>query len=258
MNPVSPIAVVDVGNTSTKLATLREDELQVRSFSYQKDGWSQLAIRYPASVHDAPIRHWRIASVNKNRSAELETCILDENPNALIHRVGHHDVPMKTSVDHPERLGIDRLLSGYMAAKCFDTPLIVVSFGTAVTVDWVNSDKIFCGGLIIPGIQLQAESLALGAEALPKIQWTGEDDLFIPGKNTESAIRSGILLGLASAIDGLVHRFAEQNQTTPAQINIVITGGNATAITTHLRITHQIAPNLVCQALMELPVVEQA
>jgi pantothenate kinase type III len=246
------LAVVDIGNTSVKVATMMDCELVVHTVGHREKDWENEVVAFPKSLHGTRPTHWTIASVNQKRASALEKSILAENPNAYIRWIKHHDVPMNTCVDEPTKLGIDRLLSGFIASNRYPTPLVIVSFGTAVTVDWVGIDKIFAGGLIIPGLQLQSDSLSLRTEALPELQWGETETISIPGTNTLSAIRSGIILGLASAIDGFVIRYAQQSHRSPPEINTIITGGDAETITPHLKCRHQYAPHLVCHALMML------
>lgn len=248
----SDLAVVDIGNTSAKVAMCIHNELKVQSIGHQQSDWEAEVARFPTQLHGSAPKHWLIASVNQKRSSTLSSFLQKHHPSASVHWVRHHDVPMDSSVDFPDKLGIDRLLSGFMAAKQYNTPLVIVSFGTAVTIDWIGADSVFAGGMILPGLQLQSESLSLRAEALPELQWEENPKLEVPGKNTLSAIRSGIVLSLAASIDGFVLRYAEQHGLDPQQIRTIITGGDAETIMPHLRVDHEFAPNLVCRALITL------
>ena len=251
----STFAFVDIGNTSAKVATHVDSKLQVKAIDYHKEDWPHQVAHFPKSIHGKDIDRWVIASVNQAKLETLEHSIRLQQDKPVIQKVGYQDIPMETSVDHPQSLGIDRLLSGFMATKRFGAPLVVISFGTAVTIDWVDEQGVFAGGLILPGMQLQSDSLSVRTEALPEIQWEGDITVSLPGKNTQSAIRSGITLGLASAIDGLVGRYAEASRLPMDRIQTVITGGNAELITQHLQCKHHIATNLVCHALMELSAI---
>jgi len=253
----STFAFVDIGNTSAKVATHVASKLHVKAIDYRREDWPHHVAQFPQTIHGKEVDCWVVASVNQARSQTLEILIRRQQPQTPIRQVGYQDVPMKTSVEQPNRLGIDRLLSGFMAAKRFGTPVVVVSFGTAVTIDWVDQDGIFCGGLILPGMQLQSDSLCSRTEALPEIQWEGDVTITLPGRNTQSAVRSGIILGLASAIDGVVGRYAEASEISKDRVQTVITGGNAELITQHLRCTHHVVTNLVCHALMDISIMKQ-
>ena len=246
------LAFVDIGNTSAKVAVVSETELIVESHVYQNTNWHQSVSQFPKVITGSTPKQWLIASVNQERSKTLEVAIGNNQDDPVIHRIRHQDVPLSTAVDHPDQLGIDRLLGGFMASTLFDPPLIVVSFGTAVTIDWIDSEGNFAGGSILPGIQLQTESLALRTERLPEVKWTKSGPIALPGKNTSDAIRSGVILGLASAIDGMINQYAEQNSIAAEKIRTVITGGDAEWVTPYLRSPHLPQSNLVCHALWEL------
>ena len=251
----STFAFVDIGNTSAKVATHVDSKLQVEAIDYSKEDWPHQVAQFPKSIHEKDIDHWVIASVNQVRFETLEHLIRLQQNKPVIQKVRYQDIPMVTSVDQPQSLGIDRLLSGFMATKRFGAPLVVISFGTAVTIDWVDTEGVFAGGLILPGMQLQSDSLSVRTEALPEIQWGSDVTISLPAKNTQSAIQSGIILGLASAIDGLVGRYTKASRLPKNRIHTVITGGNAELITQHLHCKHHVATNLVCHALMELSAI---
>ncbi|MEC8474761.1 MAG: type III pantothenate kinase [Planctomycetota bacterium] len=246
------LAFVDIGNTSAKVAVVSETKLIVESYVYQNTDWHQSVSQFPKEITGSTPEQWLIASVNQERANTLEVAIESKQDDPVIHRIRHQDVPLSTTVDHPDQLGIDRLLSGFMASTLFDPPLIVVSFGTAVTIDWIDSEGNFAGGSILPGIQLQSESLALRTERLPEVKWTKSGPISLPGKNTSDAIRSGVILGLASAIDGMITLYAEQNSIARGKIQTLITGGDAGLVTPYLRSPHLPQSNLVCHALLEL------
>ena len=248
----SDLAVVDIGNTSVKVATWHQLELKVRSVGHQQINWESEVTQFPTQIHGDTPKNWCIASVNEKRAAMLEESIRNHHPSASIRWITHRDIPMESSVDAPDKLGVDRFLSGFIAARLYKPPIVIISFGTAVTIDWVGADGVFAGGMILPGLQLQSDSLSLRTEALPQLQWDRPVKLSVPGKNTQSAIRGGIVLGLASAIDGFVSRYAEQNEIPSESIQTIVTGGDAETIMPHLRTRHEFAPNLVCHALMTL------
>ncbi len=75
-----------------------------------------------------------------------------------------------------------------------------------------------------------------------------------PQKTLSDAIRAGIVLGVASALDGLIARYAENSGLSVDEFRVVLTGGDARTLTPHVRKSHQIISNLVCQGLLQLEV----
>lgn len=253
MNTTACTVAVDVGNTAVKLGVQRSDSVIDHAILIGESRWERSTIEW---VHDqlgCRDSRWRIASVHRRAAEHLVDSIADAEPQATIDLVTYHDVPMEVAVDAPERLGIDRLLSAYAAYRKWGSPLVVVDAGSAVTVDWVDDRGRFCGGAILPGLGLQARALATGTDALPEIKWTPGGRLSFPAKNTADAIYGGILLGVAAAIDSLADRYFQGSQGKRASVGLVLTGGDAAALSPHLRRSHHQVPNLVCRGLLSLP-----
>ncbi len=249
----SHLVAVDVGNSSVKLATSHGDSIRDHAIRHSSPRWEQAVLEWVEDLFgDQPI-FWRLASVRRSAANQLSDAICDRASSPLIQFVTHHHVPMPIAVDHPDRLGIDRLLSAYAASRRFGLPAVVIDAGSAVTVDWIDDSGSFCGGAILPGLGLQSRSLATETEALPQLQWDQPGSVSVPGKNTRDAIRGGILVGVSAAIDELIVRYRQTAQVGPDQLQVVVTGGDAATISPHLRHNHRVVPNLVCRGLLDLP-----
>lgn len=144
-------------------------------------------------------------------------------------------LPLRVRVDAPERVGIDRLLNAVAAnvLRIPDVPLVVVSSGTATTVDYVAPDGAFEGGAILPGFDLCALALNRYTALLPLVPAT---ELSGPppapvGKNTRDAIRSGLFWGQVGAVRELTARIEAQSSARPM---VVVTGGAGSLLVPHL------------------------
>jgi type III pantothenate kinase len=160
---------------------------------------------------------------------------------------------MRPQVDYPDQLGIDRLLAAHAARQRFGKPLVVVDAGSAVTIDWVDSNGDFCGGAILPGLALQLAALANETDALPQIELRIAGPLGRPAKNTADAIRLGVVTGILATIERLADEFARVADLTSAESELILTGGDAPLIASHLGRPHRLAENLVCRGLLDLP-----
>ncbi len=119
--------------------------------------------------------------------------------------------------------GADRIANALYAVALFgNRPVIIISAGTAITVDYV-ADRIFNGGAILPGISLQLKSLHLFTDALPELSRKINKIPDLPGKSTEECILGGVLHGTANAINGIVERY--RKRAYPARPVILTTGG---------------------------------
>lgn len=162
-------------------------------------------------------------------------------------RYFRRDVPfgLDIKVDSPEAVGDDRLAHALAAYKRVRGAVIVVDMGTAVTVDAIAPDGAFLGGAILPGARIAADALARWTVLLPKINLSGT--VHVPGKNTEEAMRFGVLHGLAGAIDRLV---TETREVLGEDAPVLGTGGGAAQIAPLTKYVREIAPALALEGLI--------
>lgn len=137
---------------------------------------------------------------------------------------------MDIDVESPSQIGNDRLADAVGAVCCYGTPVIVFDMGTATTVGVVNENRVFLGGIIIPGVKTSLNALSKRASQLPVINI--ENPRNIVGRNTLECMQSGIIYGTAAMIDGIIDRISE---TFVTPVTIVATGGMAKTIVPHCR-----------------------
>jgi type III pantothenate kinase len=126
------------------------------------------------------------------------------------------DVPI--DVEEPASVGVDRLVNVLAARLLAPGPLVIVDFGTATTFDAVSAEGAFLGGAIAPGIGISAEALFARAALLPRIALVAPPAAI--GRNTVTNMQSGIVLGYAALVGGMIERMRSE------------LGGHATAIAT--------------------------
>jgi type III pantothenate kinase len=136
-------------------------------------------------------------------------------------------VPIEARVDHPERVGPDRLVNALAAARLHGTPVVVVDVGTATTWDCVDASGAFVGGAIAPGLQLGLAALAERTALLPRVGATLPDRAI--GTDTIEAIRSGTVLGQRELVEGLTRRIRAElailSGVRTDEVRTVLTGG---------------------------------
>ena len=128
-------------------------------------------------------------------------------------------------IDDPAQLGADMVATAVGALATSSLPAIIVDFGTATKMFVLNKKGSFLGGAILPGVALSMNALAAGTSQLPRIPIEG------PAKsistNTIDCLKSGVILGAASAIDGMTEHFeAELGE----KALIIATGGLAAPV----------------------------
>jgi type III pantothenate kinase len=132
------------------------------------------------------------------------------------------DWGFEIKTDNPDEVGADRLLNALAAHNHYQGPLVVVDFGTATTFDLVDDKGAYLGGIIAPGINLSIEALHQAAARLPRIG-IGRPQSVI-GRNTITAMRSGIYWGYVGLIEGLLTRIEGEYG---APLKAIATGGLA-------------------------------
>ena len=125
-------------------------------------------------------------------------------------------------VDNPAEVGSDLIVAAVAAIAQYGAPLLLVDMGTATTITAIDSSGSFVGGCICPGVKISMEALTGRTAQLPGISLDEPQKAI--GKNTRDCMRSGIMLGAAAMLDGLLDRM-EQELGTPVQV--VATGGIA-------------------------------
>ena len=129
-------------------------------------------------------------------------------------------------VDVPSQVGSDRIVIAVAALAEYEAPLILMDLGTATTIEVVEPDNRYVGGIIFPGVMVSLDALTSRAAQLPGISL--DKPKAVIGKNTIDCMRSGMMHGTASMIDGIIERIEEE---LGHKATIVATGGLARFIT---------------------------
>jgi type III pantothenate kinase len=125
-------------------------------------------------------------------------------------------------LDKPAEVGADRLANAIGGHIKYHKPLVVVDFGTATTFDVVDAAGNYVGGAIAPGINLSLEALHTATAKLPRIAVERPGKAI--GKDTLSAMQSGIFFGYVGLIEGVVARIQAE---FGAPLEVIATGGLA-------------------------------
>lgn len=142
----------------------------------------------------------------------------------LIAGQGPAEWGISVDVDDPRTLGADRALNTIAAHAKYQGDLIVIDFGTATTIDAVDFNGAYKGGIIAPGINLSLDALVGNTAKLPRIAIRKPDSTSVIGRNTEDQMLIGVFWGYVALIEGLVERMRKEIGR-PALV--VATGGLA-------------------------------
>ncbi len=245
---MSSLIAVGIGNTTVKLGALDEATNQwqlTREWETSEFNQGNLATELPTG----PSR-WRVASVHRPAEQELHDWLKTARPNDDYAVLSHDELPLQIDVEFPERVGMDRLIAAVATNELREAnrPAIIVDAGTAITVDLVDVDGVFQGGVILPGFRLSARALADGTDLLPNVDSTFRTEApAVSGKSTDAAIRSGLFWGGVGAIRELVTRTANEINTEP---QIFVTGGDAERLTGYLAADARFVSDLVLRGIV--------
>ena len=133
---------------------------------------------------------------------------------------------LKTGLDirleNPGQMGADLVAADVAALSEHKPPLIIIDMGTATTMAVLDPNGAHLGGCVCPGVKISLEALTGNTSLLPGIQLDSPKQAL--GRNTADAMRSGIMFGTASMLDGMIDRFRIE---TGWDFTIVATGGLA-------------------------------
>ena len=124
--------------------------------------------------------------------------------------------------DIPSSVGTDIICACVAVNQRYGGPALIVDMGTATNMMVLNGKGAFIGVSIMPGIQMGLNALADGTAQLPKISL--EAPRTVIAKNTAESMRSGVIFGHASMVDGMIDRVCEE---LPEKPKVYITGGMA-------------------------------
>jgi type III pantothenate kinase len=151
-------------------------------------------------------------------------------------------VPLKTALTDDTTVGQDRLLGALAAYVNVESACAIVHAGTALVVDCIDSEGVFQGGAIAPGLTMGAKALHDFAAQLPQASMTPPADDAPYGTNTQTAINLGLYAALRGTVRELLERYATALHAWP---HVVATGGDAAALPAD--IIDSFIPDLVLQ-----------
>jgi len=245
------LVAIDIGNTSTVIGLFKDEHLKgtwrvasdthrtMDEYRFELEALLRDAVLCPEQVRGACI-----ASVvpqltpvwEQVTSRSFKTQPLVVGPKATLG--------ITLRYDNPQELGIDRALAAAAAYNRVKTDLIVLDFGTATTIDYVNTEGVFMGGAILPGLSTSADALFDKTKKLPRIEYDLPEGML--GTNTNACLQIGVLGGYCLMVEAMIQRIKQQVQGSP---RIIATGGLASLVQRHTDIIDTIDEHLLLQGL---------
>lgn len=223
------IMAVDMGNTHIEVGLVDGEKIEL-SFRLSTDK-NRTAEEYATVLHT-------VLKINGFDSTGIEGAIMSSVVPSLTYVLreavrmvtGHTALVvgpgmkngLKICIDDPRELGADMVVDAVGAIAYYGAPIIVVDMGTATTITAISGDNAFMGGAIVPGVRVSLDALAGRASQLPMIGLDSPGKVI--GTNTVDCMKSGILYGQASLLDGMIERMRHDMGT---EAKVVATGGLA-------------------------------
>jgi type III pantothenate kinase len=209
--------IVDVGNSRAKVVVLdnRGTTLEERiTESITSEDVAQLIERHP-DIRKA------IVATTRGNGAELKALLKEHIDYVLHFDPATTPIPIGNLYHTPKTLGADRLAAAVGVAAMYPaTDIMVIDFGTAITIDYVVGGA-FVGGNISPGVTTRFRALADYTAKLPLCLPT--DEVLTYGRTTSEAIEQGVMQGITNEIEGYIEAFLHKK----TKKYIIFTGGDA-------------------------------
>lgn len=227
------LLAIDIGNTNLVIGCFQGDDLKFKA---------RIATDYSRTSDQYGVEIKNMMEAYGVQMSDIDDCIISSVVPPVFNsvRTGVWKVigkqPMvvgpglKTGLniqmDVPSQVGSDRIVIAVAALAEYRAPLILMDLGTATTMEVVEPENKYLGGVIFPGIRVSLDALTSRAAQLPGISLDNPKQVI--GKNTVDCMRSGMMYGTAAMIDGLVERMEEE---LGHQCTLIATGGMAQFIT---------------------------
>ncbi len=214
--------VIDIGNTSISFCKFKGSKLisntKLLQDEFKKTQLTSLGNFFSKETITKTI----ISSVVPDCNTIIKNYLKNKSLEFFFFNDFRKKINLKINIKKKEDIGDDRLVNINFAKENFKKSIIIVDFGTATTLDVLNKNGTYYGGIITPGIDLSLNSLKNKTAKLPLVKFKKTKSII--GFNTEEAIQSGFFWGYCSMVDGLIEKIKkEQNDN----FKVVLTGGYA-------------------------------
>jgi type III pantothenate kinase len=227
------LLAIDIGNTNIVIGGIRDDEIIFKA---------RIATDRTRTSDQYGVEIKNMVEALGGKISDISDCIIssvvppvfNSVKTGVIKVIGKQPMVvgpgLKTGlnihVDVPSQVGSDRIVIAVAALAQYKAPLILLDMGTATTIEVVEPENIYMGGVIFPGVKVSLDALTSRAAQLPGISLDQPKQVI--GKNTVDCMRSGMMYGSAAMIDGLVERMEEE---LGHRCTLIATGGLAQFIT---------------------------
>ncbi len=253
------ILAIDIGNTNIVIGKYENDKLiyAARMVTDSKKSESEYAVILRS-----------ILSLDKNSSNNISGAIISSvvppltdtirnaiktlyNIDCLVVGPGIK-TGINLQVDNPSQVGADLICACVAAYNKYDTPALIIDMGTATKIMVVDENATFMGVSIIPGVELSLRALSGGTAQLPQISLDAPKRVI--AKNTVECMKSGVVFGNASMVDGMIDRIEKEFGKIHT---LIATGGYSKAVIPYCNCKITLDENLILDGLYIMYVKNQ-
>ena len=213
--------LVDIGNTDTCAGIAEDAEIVDSTRAVSSVSACDFLAGAPEFTPESAI----ISSVVSSKTAEWTAAIKEKwGIDAIVLTPDVVKDLIAFNVEDPTKVGADRIADAVGLKVFYGAPAIVVDFGTATNIEYVDENGTFEGGIIMTGVWSGMKSLSEFASALQDVRLEVPEHVI--GKTTENSVQSGLLFGEAARVDGLVTRIkASLPSGVRRCVKVIATGG---------------------------------
>ncbi len=253
------LLAIDIGNSSTKFGIFEGEYLHLKfSIPTKRDSTVDDISQAVGDRLDSLVSSIIVSSVVPEFESPLLQFVKTKTGTDPVTVNNSFDFGLKISYQPVSSAGTDRLIVAFAAVEKYGTPLIVCDFGTATTIDAVNSKREYLGGIIAPGMATMAKALHLATSKLPRVEI--EKPANVIGNSTISSIQSGIFFGYIGLVEGIISRMTDELLSVPPIVagglpnrpRVTATGGYAHLIAENSKAIDVIDENLMLDGLQRL------
>ena len=248
------ILVVDIGNSNVVIGGVKEEEIvfeaRLRTDATKSSDEYGIDLKSILDIHGidkSVIEGAIIASVVPQVLNTFQVAILKlTGKKALVVGPGLK-TGLNIAIDNPSQTGADLVVGCVAALREHQPPMIIIDMGTATTMAVLDKNGSFIGGSISPGVKISMDALTGGTALLPGLQLDQPKKAI--GRNTTDCMRSGIMMGAACMLDGMIDRMEEE---LGYQTKVIVTGGIARFVIPMCRKAMTYDRNLLLKGLAAL------
>ncbi|MBU0997087.1 MAG: type III pantothenate kinase [Firmicutes bacterium] len=242
------ISLIDIGNTSIAVAISRTGEKidQVYRINTEK---SKSADEYAITLNQflKEVDSAVISSVVPELNEVFKEYFNNQfNLTPIFLGMGVK-TGLKITTDNPKEVGGDIISNAVAAISLYDKTILIVDLGTATTFTYIE-DSNLKGVAIAPGLTTSRNALITKTSLLPQVEL--DMPLKLLGTNSTDSIKSGLMFGHASMIEGMIHRI--RKHVNRPELKVLLTGGHAKLVLPLLTEPYALDEQLILKGLLSV------